>query len=76
MDAYIDNFVLLQQGTIKMRRNALRALFHTIDKVILPNDAEDNTRTEPNSTKKLKLGEGSFFKCKKVLSWVFDHKHF
>ena len=56
VDVYIDNFVLLQQGTSKMRRNALRALFHTIDQVIWPNHAEDNTRTAPNSTKKLKLG--------------------
>ena len=67
IDVYIDYFILLQQGASSMRWDALCKLLHTIDEMIHPNDEEDHTRTEPNSTKKLKLRDRYFSTFKKLL---------
>ena len=76
VDVYIDDFVILRQGSRDDKLQAIRNLFHCIDRVLRPNDDADAGRQEPNSLKKLRNGDAFFSTCKKVLGWIFDNETF
>ena len=55
VDVYVDDYICLRQGSQNMRRRTTRRLFHNIDHVFRPNNANDtNGRREPNSKKNSK----------------------
>ena len=76
VDVYIDDFVILQQGSRNDKLQAIRNLFHCIDRFLRPNDDADAGRQEPNSLKKLWNGDAFFSTCKKVLGWIFHNETF
>ena len=72
-DVYMDDFILLAQGTKKGCRRLRRVLFHMVDRVFRPPDDDDDAwKKDPNSIKKLLRGDGSLETVKVVLGWVID----
>ena len=70
---YMDDFVFLDQGKRKRRRRLQRVLFHMVDRVFRPPDADDDAwKKDPNSIKKLLRGDGSLETVKVVLGWLID----
>jgi hypothetical protein len=51
---------------------ARRHIFHTLDLLFRPNDANDRHRKTPDSVKKLCLGDANWTTCKKLLGWIVD----
>ena len=69
----MDDFILLAQGGRRRRRRLRRILFHCIDMVFRPPDAEDDElRKDPISLKKLRQGDGALETAKVVLGWLID----
>jgi len=72
-DVFVDDFIGLAQGNRERLQRLRRILFHTIDDVFRPLDADDVPgRQEPISIKKLKQGDGAWATRKLVLGWIID----
>ena len=71
-DVFVDDFIGVAQGSKRRLRTISRLLWHIVDGVWKPPDANDSTREEPISVKKLLKGDGSWSTIKEVLGWIID----
>jgi hypothetical protein len=72
-DIYVDDFLGVAQGNARRLQRIRRVLFHTLDKVLRPNDNDDDScRPEPISIKKLQKGDACWSTQKQVLGWLID----
>ena len=55
-----------------MQKSAIRYLFHYIDRVFRPNDANDVNRLDVDSVKKLRKDDAYFTHIKKIIGWMVD----
>ena len=73
VDGFVDDWIQAVQGPPEYRRAVRRTLFEVLDAVIRPLAPDDNPhRKEPNSMKKLKLGDASWATRKIILGWLID----
>ena len=73
VDVFVDDFVGGAQGNRDQLTRVRRILFHAIDSVFRPLDAEDTEhRQEPISVKKLLKGDCYWSTLKTVLGWIID----
>jgi hypothetical protein len=72
-DIYVDDFISLVQGSPWRRRQHIRGVLHSIDRVFRPLDSQDSPiRQHVPSVKKFKKGDGSMQVVKSVLGWIID----
>ena len=72
-DVYVDDFIAVAQGTTPKLHQARRKLFHCIDQVLRPCNADDPShRQEPISIKKLAKGDAKWDTTKEILGWIVD----
>ena len=72
-DVFVDDEVLLAQGTPARINRFRRQVLHLNDAVFRPNDPSDPaSRKEPISTKKLLKGDACWATRKQVLGWTID----
>jgi hypothetical protein len=72
-DIYVDDFLGVAQGNARRLQRIRRVLFHTLDEVLRPNDADDDSYCpQPISTKKLLKGDACWSTQKQVLGWLID----
>jgi hypothetical protein len=73
VDVYMDDFILISQGSRADRVSSHRIVFDCIDSVLRPLSPGDNPkRKEPNSTKKLAQGDAAWATQKTILGWKLD----
>ena len=71
VDCYVDDLVVLAQGSKRRLRRMRRILFHCIDMVFrAPDKWDDKWKADPISLKKLLKGEGCWETTKVVLGWL------
>jgi len=74
-DVFVDDHVMLAQGTPGHLQQVRRTLLHSIDQVFRPLAAQDcHTCQEPISCKKLATGNGQWSTQKTVLGWHLNTK--
>jgi hypothetical protein len=72
-DIYVDDFISLVQGSPRRRRQHIRGLLHSIDRVFRPLDDQDSPiRQHVPSVKKFQKGDGSMQVVKGVLGWIIN----
>ena len=73
-DVYLDDEIMLGQGSQARLNRLRRTLLHCNDMVFRPNDDTDNSqgRREPISTKKLMRGDACWSTSKIILGWKND----
>jgi hypothetical protein len=72
-DIYVDDFISLVQGSPWRRRQHIRGLLHSIDRVFRPLDEYDSPiRQHVPSVKKFQKGDGSMQVVKGVLGWIIN----
>jgi hypothetical protein len=72
-DVFVDDFIGTAQGSKARLNNTRRVLFHTLDELFRPLEANDQEyRREPASTKKLGKGDGHWETRKIILGWILD----
>jgi hypothetical protein len=73
-DVYVDDEIVLGQGSSARLHRLRNILLHVNDAVLRPNDAADRARlrAEPISEKKLLKGDGNWSTRKTILGWVVD----
>jgi hypothetical protein len=74
VDVFVDDFCGEgQDSKMNPLKNQRRTLFHNIDKVFRPNEADDNpSRKEPISLSKLEKGDAAINDKKRFLGWDFQ----
>jgi hypothetical protein len=72
-DVFVDDEILVGQGTPARLNKLRRILLHVNDLVFRPNDDGDSAvRREPMSLSKLAKGDGCWSTYKQVLGWIID----
>ena len=71
-DVYVDDFIMLGQGSADRLQTLRRMLFECVDQVFRPLQAGEGPRQEPISVKKLRKGDASWDTRKEVLGWIID----
>jgi hypothetical protein len=72
-DVFVDDEIVVVQGTPARLRRLKRQLLHLNDLVFRPNDSQDGPfRKEPVSVKKLRQGDATWSTWKVVLGWTVD----
>ena len=73
VDIFVDDYLVVAQGSPSRRSKARRSLFHALDKVFRPlSDTDSAFRKEPLSLKNLQKGECSWTTSKTILGWDID----
>jgi hypothetical protein len=74
VDIYMDDFLVIAQGSPTQLENVRTTLFHAIDDVFRPLHPSDAAfcRQEPVSQKKLHKGDGRWTTRRTILGWVID----
>ena len=69
-DVYVDDFIMLAQGSTSRWRTVKRTILHALDLVFRPlSKTDDAHRQEPASVKKFLKGDGTF---STILGWIID----
>ena len=71
-DVFVDDEVLLGQGSKARLNRFRRQVMHINDAVFRPNDTRDHHRKEPISAKKLLRGDACWSTRKQLLGWLVD----
>ncbi|KAL7576529.1 hypothetical protein ACA910_018027 [Epithemia clementina (nom. ined.)] len=71
-DVFVDDEILVGQGSHARLNRFRRQLLHLNDAVFRPNDAMDTIRKEPISLKKLSQGDACWSPRKVILGWQVD----
>ena len=72
-DIFVDDFILVNQGTRKSRKNHRRGLLHALDHILRPLDSADSPhRNHAASVKKLLKGDACLITRKVLLGWIVD----
>ena len=73
VDIFVDDYLVVAQGSPSRRSKVRRALFHALDKVFRTLSKTDSAfRKEPLSLKKLQKGDCSWTTTKTILGWDID----
>ena len=73
IDIFMDDFLGITQGNKSRREEVERALFHSLNDMLLPFSPTDlPTLQDPASLKKMKQGESTWATQQNLLGWVID----
>ena len=72
VDVFVDDEILVGQGTAARLNRMRRILMHVNDKIIRPNDDADAGRREAMSMSKFGKGDAAWATRKLVLGWILD----